>query len=345
MDFHQKALLKWYKSHKRDLPWRATSNPYFIWLSEVIMQQTQVIQGLSYYLKFIEKYPKVELLAKAPADEVMKLWQGLGYYSRARNLHEAAKQIVKEHKGQFPTDFESILRLKGVGNYTAAAIASIAFNLPHAVVDGNVYRVLSRVFGIRTPIDSVKGKKEFQELANSLLHKKEAGIYNQAVMEFGALQCRPVNPDCSVCVLRENCFAFSKKMIDQLPVKEKKIRIKDRHLNYILYIYNKHTYIRKRGPKDIWQGLYEFYLVETSKKEKPENLLKRLKLKNAIVKKVSEEYKHVLSHQHLYARFVIVELKKEPGLEGFKKVKLSEIGKYAFPRLIEKHLKDSGLIP
>ncbi len=350
MDFPAKSLIKWYKSHKRNLPWRQTTDPYKIWLSEVIMQQTQVVQGLNYWLKFTEKYPKVQDLAKAPADEVMKMWQGLGYYSRARNLHEAAKFIVKEHNSVFPHTYISIRELKGVGDYTAAAIASIAYNLPHAVVDGNVYRVLSRVFGIDTPIDTGEGKKEFQKLADSLLPKKEVATYNQALMEFGALQCRPANPDCENCVLSDKCWALANMKVDKLPVKSKKTKVSNRYLNYFVFIHNKHTYIKKRDKKDIWQGLYEFYLIEQLKKEPVDEVLKSaelkkvIALKNVTVKNVSHEYKHILSHQHLYARFFTVELKNATELKGYKKVKLSELHKYAFPRLMEKHLKDRGMI-
>ena len=221
MDFFAKRLIKWYNFNKRELPWRSTSDPYKIWLSEIILQQTQVNQGLSYYLKFVEEFQTVKDLAKAPADKVMKLWQGLGYYSRARNLHEAAKNIVNEHKGEFPKAYEDIRALKGVGDYTAAAIASIAYNLPYAVVDGNVYRVLSRIFGIETPIDSTSGKKEFNELANELLTKKNPADYNQAIMEFGALYCRPKNPDCTNCIFNDKCEAYRLNKINLLPVKSK----------------------------------------------------------------------------------------------------------------------------
>lgn len=350
MDFFAKRLIKWYNFNKRELPWRATSDPYKIWLSEIILQQTQVNQGLSYYLKFIEYFPTVKDLAKAPEDKVMKLWQGLGYYSRARNLHEAAKTIVKEHNAGFPQSYNEIRALKGVGDYTAAAIASIAYGLPHAVVDGNVYRVLSRVFGIETPIDSTAGKKEFYELANELLPKKSAADFNQAIMEFGALYCRPQNPDCANCIFNDKCEAFRTQKVNQLPVKAKKTKVKDRYLNYIVFVDNGYTYINKREGKDIWKSLYEFYLIESDKRNNETTLLKSKELikiwkgKAPRIINVSKEYKHILSHQNLHARFYQIALENSPHHLKLKKVKIAQLNKYAFPRLIEKYLKDEDLI-
>lgn len=350
MDFFAKRLIKWYLINKRELPWRGIKDPYKIWLSEIILQQTQVNQGLSYYLKFIEYYPTVKNLASAPLDEVLKLWQGLGYYSRARNLHKAAQFVVKEHKGLFPNTFESIKNLKGVGDYTAAAVASLAYDLPHAVVDGNVYRVLSRVFGVELAIDSGEGKKYFQKLANELLPSNKAADYNQAIMEFGALYCRPVNPDCGNCIFNDKCIAFQKHTVRELPFKEKKTKVRNRYFNYILFRFKNHIYINKRSKKDIWEGLYEFYLIETDKKQKPESVLKSKTLseiavaKNRLVKSVSKEYKHVLSHQNLYTVFYTIHLKQPLKSKLLKKVNISSIGKYAFPRLIEKYLKDENII-
>jgi A/G-specific adenine glycosylase len=350
MDFFGKRLLKWYKINKRDLPWRGINDPYKIWLSEIILQQTQVVQGLAYYLKFVKHYPNVKLLAKAPSDEVMKHWQGLGYYSRARNLHEAAKLVANKHKGVFPKTYDEIKELKGVGDYTAAAIASLAFDLPHAVVDGNVYRVLSRVFGVDLPIDSGEGKKYFQKLADELLTKKEAANYNQAIMEFGALYCRPVNPDCASCIFNDKCVAFQKQIVSELPFKSKKTKVRDRYFNYIVFRFKSDVYISKRTKKDIWQDLYEFYLIESDKKQKPEAILKSKQLsqitteKNVILKSVSHEYKHVLSHQNLHTMFYSVELKEPLKTKLLKKVNIGSINKYAFPRLIEKYLKDENLI-
>ncbi len=223
-----KKIIAWYQQNKRELPWRNTKDPYLIWLSEIILQQTRVEQGMAYYLKFAKEFPSVKELAKAENEKVMKLWQGLGYYSRARNLHTTAKTITDNYKGKFPEQHEDILLLKGVGEYTAAAIVSFAFNKPHAVVDGNVYRLLSRVFGIETPIDTTLGKKEFNALANELLDKKNPALHNQAIMEFGAIQCKPVSPDCSVCPLNTMCFAYSKKSVSKLPVKAKKTKVRNR---------------------------------------------------------------------------------------------------------------------
>jgi A/G-specific adenine glycosylase len=346
-EFSEK-LLRWYTINKRELPWRETKDPYKIWLSEIILQQTQVAQGLSYYQKFVSNYPSVKDLAKAPIDRVMKDWQGLGYYSRARNLHETAKVIAGKYKGIFPDTYKEIKDLKGIGDYTAAAISSIAFDLPHAVVDGNVYRVLSRVFNINTPIDSTEGKKQFQELANTLLPKNNPANFNQAIMEFGARWCRPVNPDCSNCILISKCGAFAKKKVNELPVKAKKTKVRDRHFNYVIIKHKDSVYIRKREENDIWQGLYEFYLVESLKKQTPEKFLKTAELRKLVnkfsVREISAEYKHVLSHQNLYSVFYHLELKDELKGKGLKKVKLKELNRYAFPRLIEKHLRERELI-
>lgn len=350
MDFFAQKLLKWYKINKRDLPWRHVSDPYKVWLSEVILQQTQVVQGLNYYQKFVNQYITVKDLAMAPEDEVLRLWQGLGYYSRARNLHAAAKEIVKTHGGQFPKTYEEIRKLKGIGDYTAAAIASFSYNLPHAVVDGNVYRVLSRVFGVRQAIDSTQGKKYFKDLAQHLLPVKNASEYNQAIMEFGALYCRPVNPNCTDCIFNDSCLAYKNKEVSQLPVKLKKTKIKTRYFNYLVLSYKDTLYIHKRNEKDIWQGLYEFYLIESDKKMKEEQILSDKSFKQLIkntnykVKAISKEYKHILSHQHLYAKFYLIELKKPLPTTMLKKVKLQDLNRYAFPRLIEKHLKDIEIL-
>jgi A/G-specific adenine glycosylase len=349
MDFFAKKLQKWYKINKRELPWRGTKDPYKIWLSEIILQQTQVVQGLSYYQKFVEHYPDIKLLAKARPDEVMKLWQGLGYYSRARNLHETAKIVADTYKGVFPKTYEEVRSLKGIGDYTAAAISSLAYDLPYAVVDGNVYRVLSRVFGVDIPIDSTEGKKYFQKLADELLNKKEPADYNQAVMEFGARYCRPVNPDCANCIFMENCIAFARKKVGVLPVKAKKTKIRNRYFNYVILRHKGYTYINKRSEKDIWQGLYEFHLIETEKKQSAETVLKKeiftklIPQKGAAVRTVSKEYKHVLSHQHLHARFFVIDLKAALKPGKTKKVKISTIHGFAFPRLIEKFLKENGV--
>lgn len=342
------TLIDWYTTHKRDLPWRNTKNPYFIWLSEIILQQTRVDQGMSYYLKFAKEFPTVQDLAKAKNEKVMKLWQGLGYYSRARNLHATAQFITDKFNGRFPSSYNDILALKGIGSYTAAAIASFAFDLPHAVVDGNVYRVLSRVFGLDTPIDSTKGKKEFLELANTVLNQKKPASHNQAIMEFGALQCKPVNPDCIACKLNSICIAFSSDRVNELPVKEKKTKVRDRYFNYIVLRHKNKTIVRKRTEKDIWTNLYDFPLIETEKQLTENDFLKSKEWKKFIgnttytITGVSKEYKHVLSHQKIYARFW--ELSCETSLTNFSMegtiiIPEKELSQYAVPRLIDHYLR------
>lgn len=341
-------LARWYQLNKRNLPWRSESDPYKIWLSEIILQQTQVVQGLAYYLKFENKYPTVRHLAKAPEDEVLKLWQGLGYYSRARNLHAAAKDIVQSQNAVFPADFQRLRSLKGVGDYTAAAIASFAFGLPHAVVDGNVYRVLSRIFGIETPIDTGLAKKQFQQLAQELLDKKNPAVHNQAIMEFGSQYCKPVNPDCNNCIFRNKCYAFKANKVAQLPLKAKKTKIKDRFFNYLVIIDKQHNiWLKKRNARDIWQGLYEFVLFETKKETALAELLTNKEVKTAIGSKPlivhsSKQYKHVLSHQHLYTVFCVIKVKSFNN-KSYEKATLAQLNNFAFPRLIEKFLDDCDL--
>jgi len=257
MGFSSK-LINWYHQNKRDLPWRNSTDPYQIWLSEIILQQTRVDQGLSYFNKFIEHHPNVNSLANAPEKEVLNLWQGLGYYSRARNLHFTAKVISKEHKGIFPSDYNDILKLKGVGEYTAAAIASFAYNLSYPVIDGNVYRVLSRIFGIENPIDSSKGKKIFKALATELIDNKNPATYNQAIMEFGALQCTPKKPKCEDCPFRLECYALKNELTAELPKKEKKIKQRNRYFNYVVVIDNEKIYLKERKEKDIGQVYMTF---------------------------------------------------------------------------------------
>lgn len=335
-------LIAWYKTHKRDLPWRNTKDPYKIWLSEIILQQTQVIQGLNYYIKFTETFPTVNDLANAPEDKVMRLWQGLGYYSRARNLHAAAKAIKTNHKGKFPTSYNSIKELKGVGDYTAAAVSSFAFNLPHAVVDGNVYRVLSRLFNINIPINSTQGKKEFQVLADELLNRQQPGLHNSAIMEFGALWCKPQNPKCEHCPLQEYCLAFENKTVAHLPVKDKKTKIKNRYLHYFIINYKDTVYIQKRIQKDIWQNLYEFYLIET-----PEVSESRLMLKSKELKSITHEYKvisittakkHILSHQHIYATFYEIRTTAPIVSKSLIKIKREKLTTIGFPQLINRYI-------
>ncbi|MCE3229792.1 MAG: mutY [Bacteroidetes bacterium] len=343
-----RGIRGWYKDNKRDLPWRKESDPYRIWLSEVILQQTQVVQGQSYYVKFIQNYPTIKHLAAATEDKVMKDWQGLGYYSRARNLHAAAKAVAGEKKGVFPHTFEEIRKLKGVGDYTAAAIASFAYNLPYAVVDGNVYRVLSRVFGIDVPIDSTDGKKKFIELAQSLLDVKDPATHNQAIMEFGSQFCKPVNPNCQACIFRGKCDAFLSKRVDSLPVKAKKTKVSNRYFNYLVIIDKDNTILlNKRSASDIWKGLYEFKLIETDKETDAKKLFTLPDVKQFIKPKstvlhASKTYKHILSHQHLFARFYVVKINSSFSKEN-KRSTVKTLTKYAFPRLIEKFLNDCNL--
>lgn len=335
-------LISWYRKNQRDLPWRKTNDPYKIWLSEIMLQQTQVAQGLSYYLKFTETFPTVKDLAKAPEDKVMRLWQGLGYYSRARNLHATAKVVATKYKGVFPVAYDEIKSLKGVGDYTAAAIASIAYGLPYAVVDGNVFRVLSRLFNITTPINSVQGKKEFQLLANDLMNTKQAALHNSALMEFGALVCRPQNPQCETCALQAHCLGFKNSTVSSLPVKEKKIKIKDRHFHYFIFNYRDYVYVSKRVEKDIWQNLYEFFLIETPEKSSVEFVLKSKELegiiKDAKLIKVTPLKKHILSHQHLHSTFYELKTDSAINLKNFMKIKRKELHTIALPQLIVKYL-------
>ena len=306
-----KALIQWYLQNKRDLPWRNDTNPYTIWLSEIILQQTRVAQGLPYFLRFTTVFPTVFDLAKANEEEVLKLWQGLGYYSRARNLHKTAKQIAFELNGEFPKTYKELLHLKGIGEYTAAAIASFAYNENVPVVDGNVFRVLSRYFDVETDIASAGAKKEFIQLAAELLPKGSANIFNQAIMEFGALQCVPKNPDCGICVFNDSCLALQKKKVAQLPVKSKKTKITKRNFNYLVFSdENNNTIISKRTQKGIWHNLYEFPLLETEIAEIDEDVLELIKNQNFVKNKIQqiqlynpESIVHKLSHQHLNIKF------------------------------------------
>lgn len=341
-------LSKWYDTHKRDLPWRETKDPYIIWISEIILQQTRVAQGLDYFQRFINRFPTVESLALADEDEVLKYWQGLGYYSRARNLHAAAKMIVDKFNGVFPDSYQDILSLKGVGEYTAAAIASISYNLPYAVVDGNVYRVISRLFAIDTPIDSTQGKKEFAELANYLMNDKQPAIHNQSIMEFGALQCVPKNPDCANCPLNEKCMAYAYGNVHSFPVKSNKTKVRNRYFNYLYIIYNGQTWIHRRNGKDIWTGLYEFPMIETAVPTDFVDLRKnetfQTMFRDAGELTISANYpvvKHILSHQVIYASFYQIKIEKPAkALESYVMISTDDLDKYAIPRLIDNYLSE-----
>ena len=347
MNFSQ-ILLQWYTLNKRELPWRGTNNPYFIWLSEIILQQTRVEQGLPYYLKFIKEFPTVTDLAIAQEDKVLKLWQGLGYYSRARNLHFSAKSIVQDYDGLFPKTYNDILNLKGVGTYTAAAISSFAFELPYAVVDGNVIRVLSRIFGVEIPFDTALGKKKYQGLAQNLLDKKKSGENNQAIMEFGAIQCTPKLPRCSSCPFSFNCVAYSTNSIEKFPVKSKKIKVKKRFLNYLL-IQNENAIILGKRSKGIWKGLYEFPFIEypTKKSEKTviisNEWIDFFKNTDYKIESVSDEFIHKLSHQHIYAKFWTVNV-EEFELKNYFFARNFKLKNYPVARLTDKFLKEYNII-
>jgi A/G-specific adenine glycosylase len=338
-DFHL-LITDWYRQNKRDLPWRETNDAYKIWLSEIILQQTRVDQGLSYYNKFNTNYPRISDLANASEDQVLRDWQGLGYYSRARNLHATAKIISDQYKGQFPESFEEIRSLKGIGDYTAAAIASFAFNLPHAVVDGNVYRVLSRFFALDTPIDSPLGKRTFSHLAQELLDKNDPATFNQAIMELGALICTPKKPDCEQCPLNDQCEARLKKNWSSLPVKAKKTKVKDRYFHYLIYESAGKTILEQRIQKDIWHKLYQFPLIESNRALSVEELKNRV---GDHPVRSSQEIIHVLSHQRIHAQFHhfnFIPSNLEP---QYLVIQKNDLDLYALPRLIDRYLEELQL--
>lgn len=314
------TLLQWFRAHGRDLPWRGTRDPYAIWLSEIILQQTRIEQGRPYWERFMQRWPTVEALARADEDEVLRMWQGLGYYSRARNLLVAARQVVSQ--GGFPPTWEGLRALKGVGDYTAAAVGSMAFGLPVAVVDGNVYRVLARYFGVSTPINSTEGKRLFAQLAQDLLPPKEASDYNQALMDFGALQCTPQSPACDACPLAEGCAARAEGTTASLPVKLKTVKVQTRRLCYVYVRHEGQTALRRRSAGDIWQGLWEPWLVEDGVPE------------GAVL--LRQGVRHVLTHRVLLADFYLWEPSARPTLpEGYQWVAETELDRYALPRLVE----------
>ncbi|NVO01718.1 MAG: A/G-specific adenine glycosylase, partial [Bacteroidetes bacterium] len=303
-------IINWYSYNKRDLPWRETKDPYFIWLSEIILQQTRIDQGLDYYNKFARNFPDIHSLANASEDEVLKLWQGLGYYTRARNLHHTAIYISKELKGAFPNEFSEIIKLKGIGRYTASAIASFAFDQKHPVLDGNVSRIITRFYGIETPIDSKKGETEIYEILDELISNNNPSLFNQAIMEFGALQCKPHHPNCINCPLVSNCIAYQKKTVERLPYKEKKIKQTNRYFNYLIIKNNSHILLNKRKESDIWKNLFEFPLIETDEIENidafHEKLLTQTDFQNTEIKieHISKIFIHKLTHQKIQARFI-----------------------------------------
>ena len=347
MDF-TKLLLTWYKKNRRDLPWRRTYDPYKIWISEILLQQTRIEQGLGYYHRFLDRFRSIAELAAADEQDVLKLWQGLGYYSRARNLHHAARQIVNMHNGEFPSGYDAIRTLKGIGDYTAAAITSIVFGLPHPVVDGNVLRFFSRYFGIMDPVDKADGKKKILDLARKHIDKADPGTFNQAIMEFGALQCKPGIPDGRICPFMKNCFAFTNGNVIDLPVKSGTIRSRKRYFNYLVMIYQDPrrgpvVYFKKREEDDIWKNLYDFPMIESPGPISQSALMRSAEW-NSIMKKEedaiperSKIYQHVLSHQLIHARFYVLRLKKKPVIP-YVSVASNDIDKLPVPRLIEKFL-------
>ena len=337
-------LQRWYGDHARTLPWRETREGYRIWLSEIILQQTRVEQGMAYYLRFVERFPTVRDLAEASEDEVLKLWQGLGYYSRARNLHAAARSIVACHNGIFPSTYDEIRSLRGVGPYTAAAIASLAYDLPYAVVDGNVYRVLARLFDIETPIDTALGQRTFAALAQELIPADKAAAHNQAMMEFGALHCTPTSPQCDCCPLAERCLALANRTVAERPTKQGRTKIRDRYLNYLHLTNGRHTLLHRRSEGDIWAGLYEFPLIETASACDFLELCKTDSFKALLggstytLRQTTPMAIHQLSHQRLHATFYLLEMSELPTAEGVITVPLDELDRYAIPRLIERYL-------
>ena len=343
MNRFSETLIEWYGANGRDLPWRKTSDPYRIWISEIVLQQTRVAQGMDYFRRFMERFPDVTSLAEAPEDEVMRCWQGLGYYSRARNLHEAARSM----NGRFPDTYQGVRALKGVGDYTAAAICSFAYQMPYAVVDGNVYRVLARYWGIDTPIDSTEGKKLFARLAQELLDPRRPALHNQAIMDFGALQCTPQSPACRECPLADSCQALASGQVDRLPVKRHKTQVTERFFYYIYVRAGACTYLHKRQGADIWQNLYELPLLESDRPLAEEEFLQWPRLHALFpggclpeLHRCCARVKHVLSHQILYADFYEVQLPEEAEpFAGCLKVRREELEQYAIPRLIEAFLE------
>jgi A/G-specific adenine glycosylase len=341
-------LQQWYAFHKRNLPWREEKSPYHIWLSEVILQQTRVAQGIDYYHKFTSRYPHIEDMANAPLDDILKLWQGLGYYTRARNMHETSKFIVNNLNGVFPGSFERLLKLRGIGKYTASAIASIVYKEPVAVLDGNVFRVLARFYGINEPVNSARGRLVFEDHAAGILDRSDPGNHNQALMELGALICVPRNPRCDDCPLATECVARTRGIIDLLPVRSDKKQQKNRYFNYIFLQSGGYTWLSKRTGRDIWHSLYEFPLIETAgpvTREELSTLPGWNDLFGASVFRINgspQKYKHQLTHQTLHCTFYNIDLENPPADYGRSlfKTEISKLGLYPVPRLIENYLAD-----
>lgn len=343
MDFAT-TIIAWYKKNARDLPWRNTRDPYKIWLSEIILQQTRVDQGMEYYHRFVNRFRTVCELASASENEILKMWQGLGYYSRARNLHGTAKQICDLHHGDFPKSYDALLRLKGIGPYSAAAISSFAFDEAKAVVDGNVYRVLSRFFGMHDDISSTQGQTKFRALAQEILPPKKAAIYNQAIMEFGAMQCVPKNPDCLKCPVSEACMAYANKQVQQLPVKIKKNKTKSRHIVYFVFRKGNYYFIRQRDDSSIWKNMFDFPGIESEFVFTEKEILRKLKtefqISDVLIKHRHEAPVHLLSHLRISALFLEIELPKNHVIpDSWVRVGWKKQPETAIPRLIHKYLE------
>ncbi len=350
-------LVEWYEKNKRDLPWRGASDPYLVWISEVILQQTRVATGIEYYERFVTRFPTAVSLAEAREEDVLSLWKGLGYYSRARNLHSAAQTIVNEHGGKFPTEYANVRKLKGIGEYTAAAICSLAYKQPFAAVDGNVIRVLSRLFGIETAIQSASAKNDFNEIAYKILNTDAPDVHNQAIMEFGALLCVPKSPKCEICPLRLQCYAYENQCVDKLPNRAKAVQQRTRNFNYFFTKFDDSFLFSLRKEKDIWQNLYEFPMIETPEMREPDEFLQSdlwrnfvsdrfncLEINKIKITKISKVYVHKLTHQRIFARFYEIHLFSEfctNFATDFRVVSFDEWKQLPVPKLIENYLKEA----
>lgn len=341
-------LTNWYKIHKRELPWRNTNDPFFIWISEIILQQTRVNQGMEYYLEFIQRFPDIHALAESSLDEVLKAWQGLGYYTRARNLHATAQYIYYHLNGRFPENYNELIHLKGIGDYTASAIASFAFGEPVAVVDGNVQRVISRLNGINIPVNTTRGKKLVKTEAQKLLSPENPGLHNQAMIEFGATQCIPRNPKCEHCPLNQICYACHHNIVEELPVKRKNKKKRHRYFYYLTIHQNGHLFFQKRSENDIWNSLYQFPLIESDRELEMEEITDSKQWREVFnnltpnIKRISNIYTHLLTHQKIYARFLEIEIPSVNNflLENYTLMEKNKIQNLAVPRLIEKYLEE-----
>ncbi len=351
MEF-KNVLNSWFEKNQLYLPWRGIDNPYYIWVSEIILQQTRVAQGLSYYLNFINTFPSMEVLAKVNEDEVLKVWQGLGYYSRARNLHQSAKTIMEKYQGQLPKSYNDLMEIKGIGSYSAGAIASFAYKEVVPAIDGNVYRVIARIFGVFASPYGAKGKKEFHSIVMDIIDRKQPDVFNQALLDFGALQCLPKNPKCSSCPFLDICYANRNNTIDSLPVKAKKLAARPRYFVYVIIKFKNHTFIHKRTEDDIWKSLYQFPLIETSEPIEPHDIVRHKKWKALLsniehtIINVSPIVKHQLSHQTLFTRFVTIEIEKIPKrfMYKFLMVENNSVSNYSIPKLIDNYLAAETIV-